>query len=73
MVCTSCHSVNSRILTPGKVYVVTTEKDIDPFGSCHFSTKSFIGDDGRGYLIQYNDGEFVSIEEWREMQLKKIL
>lgn len=79
MVCTT--TVNSNILTPGKIYVVTTNKSIDTSSDIDITLKTFIGDDGNDYLlavnsasIQYNDlGEFITLEEWRQRQLNKIL
>ena len=73
MVCTTCTPVNSNILTPGRIYIVTTEKAKDTFSGIDLTRRSFIGDDGNDYLIQYNDGEFITLEEWRQRQLNKIL
>ena len=73
MVCTTCTPVNNHILTPGRIYVITTEKANDTSSDIDISLRTFIGDDGNDYLIQYNDGEFITLEEWRQRQLNKIL
>lgn len=81
MVCTSCSEVDNGVLTVGRIYVVSTEKS--PFDNFDFTFKSFVGDDGREYLIQHGDNNFkcvsryafkiISLEEWRQRQLDNIL
>jgi hypothetical protein len=73
MVCIKCDSVNEKILTVGKTYVVTTDKSIDTSIDIDITCKTFIGDDGNGYLLQYNDVDFITLADYRQRQLNKIL
>lgn len=67
-VCIIHSDVNKDLLTEGKVYEIITETS---FGLSH---TSFIADNGRSYLIDLdNINEFITLEEWREKQLDKLL
>ena len=67
-VCINRSDVNKDLLTVGKVYEIITETS---FGLSH---TSFIADNGRSYLIDLdNINEFITLEEWREKQLDKLL
>jgi hypothetical protein len=67
-VCINYSDVNKDLLTVGKVYEIITETS---FGLSH---TSFIADNGRSYLIDLdNINEFITLEEWREKQLDKLL
>jgi hypothetical protein len=67
-VCINHSDVNKDLLTVGKVYEIITETS---FGLSH---TSFIADNGRSYLIDLdNINEFITLEEWREKQLDKLL
>jgi hypothetical protein len=67
-VCINCSDVNKDLLTEGKVYEIITETN---FG---LSKTSFIADNGRSYIIDLdNINEFITLEEWREKQLDKLL
>ena len=67
-VCINRSDVNKDLLTEGKVYEIITETS---FGLSH---TSFIADNGRSYLIDLdNINEFITLEEWREKQLDKLL
>lgn len=67
-VCINRSDVNKDLLTEGKVYEIITETS---FG---LSKTSFIADNGRSYRIDLdNINEFITLEEWREKQLDKLL
>lgn len=53
--------------TPGKIYDVTVEV---MYGE---ETYSFVGDDGKEYLLFLSDDDFIPLEEWRQRQLNKLL
>mgnify|MGYP003353491355 CR=1 FL=1 len=73
-VCVECHYVNKGILTPGKVYEFTKETEYDPFTNIDIiSIISFIGDDGKSYLVNNDDKDFITLEEHRNKQLEKYL
>jgi hypothetical protein len=56
----------------GKVYEVITETDIDL--GVDFGHTSFIADDGKSYLMGNSiDRELITLEEWRELQLNKLV
>jgi len=74
-VCINCSYVNRGLLTVGKVYEVITETDINlqsyPYS---FEFASFISDDGKSYLMGNSiDRELITLEEWRELQLNKLV
>jgi hypothetical protein len=65
-VCINSNYVNKELLTEGKVYEIITETS--------FGLSSFIADNGRSYRIDLdNINEFITLEEWREKQLDKLL
>jgi hypothetical protein len=67
-ICVNCKVPGSdKYQTLGKTYDVTVEV---LYGE---ETASFIGDDGQEYLFFGGDGDFITLEEWRERQLNKIL
>jgi hypothetical protein len=73
-VCINRSDVNKDLLTEGKVYEITKDVSICPVTDVDLSLTSFIGDDGRSYLIDLdNINEFITLEEWREKQLDKLL
>ena len=73
MVCIRCDTVNEKILTVGKTYVITTDKSVDHFSDIDITCKRSIGDHGNGYLLQYNDVDFITLADYRQRQLNKIL
>jgi len=72
-VCINCSYVNRGLLTVGKVYEVITKTDIDL--GVDFGHTSFIADDGKSYLIvnSIDTQNFITLEEWRELQLNKLV
>ena len=67
-ICINRGDVNKDLLTEGKIYEIITETN---FG---LSQTSFIADNGKSYLIDLdNINEFITLEEWREKQLDKLL
>lgn len=73
-VCINSNYVNKELLTEGKVYEFTKEVSICPVTDIDLSITSFIGDDGRSYLIDLNnENDFITLEEHRQKQLDKIL
>ena len=68
VVCVACRIPGSdQYQTIDKTYDVTVEVI---YGE---ETAYFTGDDGTEYLFFGGDGDFVTLEQWREMQLNKIL
>jgi hypothetical protein len=64
------NSYYSDKLTIGKIYEILTYDDVDdvePFK--HY----FITDDGSELLYFDNDKDFITLEQWREQQLNKIV
>jgi hypothetical protein len=73
-VCIECNYVNKEILTVGKVYEIITETNIDPFTNADLSISSFIGDDGKSYLIDFTrDNAFIPLDEYRQQKLNYLL
>ena len=73
-VCINRSYVNKELLTEGKVYEITKDVSICPITDVDLSLTSFIGDDGRSYLIDLNnENDFISLEEYRQNQLDKLL
>jgi hypothetical protein len=75
-VCVNSHYTNKGITTVGKVYEFIKEISICPITLIDLSHTSFIGDDGQSYLIHDNeqiDMSFISLEQYRQDQLNKIL
>ncbi len=75
-VCVRIHYTNKGIMTVGKVYDFIKEISICPVTLVDLSQTSFIGDDGKSYLIhQYEqiDMSFIPLEEYRQEQIDKIL
>ena len=67
-VCVNCKITGSdQYQTIGKIYDVTVEV---LYGE---ETAYFTGDDGTEYLFFIADEDFITLEEWREKQLNKIL
>jgi hypothetical protein len=58
---------SEKYQTIGKTYDVTVDV---MYGE---ETASFVGDDGAEYLFFPGDDDFVTLEEWRERQLNKVL
>jgi hypothetical protein len=73
-VCINRNYVNKELLTEGKVYEFTKDISICPVTDIDLSITSFIADDGRSYLIDLNnENDFITLEEYRQQQLDKIL
>jgi hypothetical protein len=73
-VCINRNYVNNSLLTEGKVYEITKEVSICPVTDIDLSITSFIADDGQSYLIDLNnENGFITLEEYRQQQLDKIL
>jgi hypothetical protein len=73
-VCINRSDVNKDLLTEGKVYEITKDVSICPVTDIDLSLTSFIGDDGRSYLIDLNnENDFIPLEEYRQQQLDKLL
>jgi hypothetical protein len=73
-VCINRSDVNKDLLTEGKVYEITKDVSICPVTDVDLSLTSFIGDDGRSYLIDLNnENDFITLEEYRQQQLDKLL
>ena len=73
-VCINRSYVNKELLTEGKVYEITKDVSICPVTDVDLSLTSFIGDDGRSYLIDLNnENDFITLEEYRQQQLDKLL
>jgi hypothetical protein len=73
-VCINRSDVNKDLLTEGKVYEITKDVSICPVTDVDLSLTSFIGDDGRSYLIDLNnENDFITLEEHRQQQLDKLL
>lgn len=73
-VCINSNYVNKQLLTEGKVYEFIKDVSICPFTDVDLSITSFIGDDGRSYLIDpNNENDFIPLEEYRQKQLDRIL
>jgi hypothetical protein len=61
-----CIDKNSNDITFGKKYQIFLET-----GS-YYKTHYFIGDDGLKYLYFDKDTSFISLEEFRKLQIEKI-
>jgi hypothetical protein len=73
-ICINRSDVNKDLLTEGKVYEITKDVSICPVTDVDLSLTSFIGDDGRSYLIDLNnENDFITLEEYRQQQLDKLL
>jgi hypothetical protein len=73
-VCINRNYVNNSLLTEGKVYEITKDISMCPVTDIDLSITSFIGDDGQSYLIDLNnENGFITLEEYRQQQLDKIL
>ena len=73
-VCINRSDVNKDLLTEGKVYEITKDVSICSVTDIDLSITSFIGDDGRSYLIDLNnENDFITLEEYRQKQLDKLL
>jgi hypothetical protein len=73
-VCINSSYVNKELLTEGKVYEITKDISMCPVTDIDLSISSFIADDGRPYLIDLNnENDFITLEEYRQKQLDKIL
>jgi hypothetical protein len=73
-VCINRSYVNKELLTEGKVYEFTKDISICPVTDIDLSLTSFIADDGRSYLIDLNNvNDFITLEEYRQKQLNKLL
>jgi hypothetical protein len=73
-VCINRSDVNKDLLTEGKVYEITKDVSICPVTDVDLSLTSFIGDDGRSYLIDLNnENDFIPLEDYRQKQLDKLL
>lgn len=73
-VCINRSYVNKELLTEGKVYEITKDVSTCPVTDVDLSLTSFIGDDGRSYLIDLNnENDFIPLEEYRQQQLDKLL
>ena len=75
-VCFTTHDANEDILTIGKVYDIVKEIAICPITNIDLSHTSFIADDGKSYLIHAYEQiamNFISLEQYRQDQLDKIL
>jgi hypothetical protein len=58
----------------GKVYEVTTDTNTDEVANVSISISYYIGDNGRPYIIDFEkDKQFITLEEWRQQQLDKLL
>jgi len=66
-------AIYNDIVTKGKVYEIITETAIDPFTSSDLTHNSFIGDNGISYLVDLNNDYFIPLDEWREIQLIKLI
>ncbi len=75
-VCVKLHDANEDILTIGKIYDIIKEVSICPVTNIDLSITSFIADDGKYYLIHEDrqiDMNFISLEQYRQQQLDKII
>jgi hypothetical protein len=73
-VCINRSDVNKDLLTEGKVYEITKDISICPVTVIDLSHTSFIADNGRSYLIDLNnENDFITLEEYRQRQLDKLL
>ena len=73
-VCINRSYVNKELLTEGKVYELTKDVSICPVTDVDLSLTSFIGDDGRSYLIDLNnENDFIPLEEYRDKKIDNIL
>jgi hypothetical protein len=73
-ICINRSDVNKDLLTEGKVYEITKDVSICPVTDVDLSLTSFIGDDGRSYLIDLNnENDFIPLEDYRQKQLDKLL
>lgn len=73
-VCINRSHVNKHLLTEGKVYEITKEVSICPVTDIDLSLTSFIADNGLSYLIDLNnENDFITLEEYRQQQLDKLL
>lgn len=67
-VCVASKDWGSEVYqTIGKTYDVTVEVFHGE------ETYSFVGDDGKEYLLFLSDDDFITLEEWRERQINKLL
>ncbi len=75
-VCVKLHDANKNILSIGKTYDIIKEITICPVTNIDLSITSFIADDGQSYTIHADEQinmNFISLEEYRQEQLNKIL
>ncbi len=73
-VCINSNYVNKELLTEGKVYEFTKDVSICPVTDIDLSLTSFIADNGLSYLIDLNnENDFISLEEYRQQQLDKLV